>query len=167
MRSLVVCTILVFCCLAISCKGFAFRVPTENMLPTIKVGDTCIVDQYSKIEIQRFDIVMFKAPEAAKKMTRETGDVKYISRIIGLPNEKIEIIDSKVFINDKLLDESFEKLTDDRDRRKNVPALVIPENEYFVMGDNRPQSLDSRYWKPETIKKEEILVRRKRFWEKS
>jgi signal peptidase I len=155
MRAFIVCTILVFCCLAIGCKGFAFRVPTENMSPTIKVGDTCIVDQYSEVKIQRFDLIMFSAPEAAKKITRETGNVKYISRIIGLPNEKIEIKDSKVFINDKLLDEPFEKITDERDRRKDVPALVIPENEYFMMGDNRPQSLDSRYWK--TVKKEEIL----------
>ncbi|HQU83996.1 MAG TPA: signal peptidase I [Pyrinomonadaceae bacterium] len=155
MRAFIVCTILVFCCLAIGCKGFAFRVPTENMVPTIKVGDTCIVDQYSKIEVQRFDIVMFKASEAAKKMTRETGDVKYISRIIGLPKEKIEIKDSKVFINDKQLEETFEKITNDLDGQKDFPAMVIPENEYFMMGDNRPRSLDSRYYK--TVKKEEIL----------
>ena len=125
------------------------------MLPTIKVGETCIVDQYSEVKVQRFDIVMFSAPEAAKKLTKETGDVKYIARIVGLPNEKIEIKDSKVFINDKLLNESFEKITDSRDFKKDVPTMVIPENEYFVMGDNRPQSLDSRYWK--TVKKEEIL----------
>lgn len=155
MRAFIVFTILVSCCLAIGCKGFAFRVPTENMVPTIKVGDTCIVDQYSKVEVQRFDIMMFNAPEAAKKMTRETGNVKYIARIIGLPKEKIEIKDSKVFINDKQLEETFEKITDDRDGRKDFPAMVIPENEYFVMGDNRPQSLDSRYYK--TIKKEDIL----------
>lgn len=157
MRTFFVCTILVFCCLAIGCKSFAFRVPTENMLPTIKVGDTCIVDQYSKIEINRFDIVMFKAPEAAKKMTKEIGDVKYISRIVGLPNEKFEIKDNKIFVNDKLLDESFEKLTDSLDRKKDFPAMKIPENQYFVMGDNRPRSLDSRYWEPATVKKEEVL----------
>ena len=157
MRAFIVCTILVFCCLAIGCKGFAFRVPTGNMLPTIQVGDTCIVDQYSKIEIKRFDIVMFSVPEEVKKMTGETGDVKYISRIIGLPNEKIEIKDNKIFINDKLLDETFEKITDEKDRLKNLPAIVISENEYFLLGDNRPESFDSRYWKPATIKKEKVL----------
>ena len=157
MHFFLVSTILVFCCLAIGCKGFAFRVPTENMLPTIQVGDTCIVDQYNSFEIKRFDIVMFKAPEAAKRMTRETGDIKYISRVIGLPNEKLEIRDNKIFINDKLLEEPFEKIVDVNDDKKWVPAVLISENEYFLLGDNRPRSLDSRYWKPATIKKEDIL----------
>lgn len=157
MRIFVAFTIIVSSCLVFSCKGFAFRVPTENMLPTIKVGDTCIVDQYSKIEIRRFDIVMFKAPEYAKRVSRETGDVKFISRIIGLPNEKIEIKGNMIFINDKLLNETFEKLTDENDKLMDFPAIIIPENEYFLLGDNRPNSFDSRYWKPPTIKKEEVL----------
>jgi signal peptidase I len=157
MRAFIVCTILVFCCLAIGCKGFAFRVPSKNMQPAINPGDTCIVNQHSEVDIQRFDIVMFKAPEVAKKISQETGDVKYISRIIGLPNEKIEIKDSKVFIDDKLLNEPFEKFTGDPDQRKNVAAAVIPENEYFVMGDNRPFSFDSRSWSPATVKKKDVL----------
>ena len=157
MRTFIVCTILVFCCLAIGCKGFAFRVPTENMLPNIKVGDTCIVDQYSSAPIERFDIVMFNAPEWAKKISDEKGDVKFIKRIIGLPNEKIEIKENKIYINDKLLEETFKKITNEKDQMKDFSSITIPENEYFLLGDNRPQSLDSRYWEPATIKKEDIL----------
>lgn len=127
------------------------------MQPAINPGDTCIVNPFSEVNPQRFDIVIFNAPEIAKQISRETGDIKYMSRIIGLPNEKIEVRDSKIFINDKLLDEPFEKFTGDPDQRKNVPAVVIPEDEYYVIGDNRPSSFDSRSWNPATIKKKDIL----------
>ncbi len=129
------------------------------MLPTIKVGDTCIINKYAYTSkpIERFDIVVFNAPEWAKKLVNDKEDTKYLKRIIGLPNEKIEIKDNKIFINDKLLEESFDKIVDMNDPMKNFPAMVIPENEYFLLGDNRPDSMDSRYWKPATVKKEEIL----------
>lgn len=159
MRTFIVCTILVFCCLALGCTGWAYKVPTGNMMPTIQIGDTCFVNKFEYLgnPIQRFDIVVFNAPEWAKKESGETGDVKYLSRVIGLPNEKIEIKEGKVYINGKLLDEPFEKVLSEDDLRDNFSATVIPENEYFILGDNRPQSFDSRYWKPPTIKKENIL----------
>lgn len=159
MRTFIVCTILVFCCLAIGCTGWAYKVPTANMIPTIQIGDTCIVNkfEYSTNSIQRFDIVVFNIPEGAKKETGESGDVKYLSRVIGLPNEKIEIKKGKVYINDKLLDEPFGKVVNADDPENDFSAIVIPENEYFILGDNRPQSFDSRYWKPPTVKKEDIL----------
>lgn len=156
MRTFIVCAILVFCCLLIACKGFAFRVVAESMLPAIKPGDTCIVDQYSSSPIVRFDIVMVSAPEELKKLYGDK-DMKIISRIIGLPNEKIEIRENKIYIDEKLLDESFEKIVSEDDRKKNFPATTIPENGYFLLGDNRPNSHDSRYWKEVTIKKEDVL----------
>ena len=148
--------IVVFAFFLAACKGFAFRVATENMLPAVKPGDTCIVDRYSSSPIARFDIVMFNAPEELKKISGEK-DMKLIKRIIGLPNEKIEIREHKIYINDVLLDEPFEKIVDEKDRKKDFPAMRIPENHYFLLGDNRPYSLDSRYWKQATIKKEDVL----------
>jgi signal peptidase I len=154
MRTFIVCTILVFCCLLVGCKGFAYRTPTENMLPTIKVGDTCIVDQYSNFEIKRFDIVMCKAPDEIAKGVK---DVKIIKRIIGMPTDKLQLKASKIYVNDILLDEPFEKINNETDGRKDFGPITIPENHYFLLGDNRPNSLDSRYWKKPTIPKEDIL----------
>ncbi|CAN5459260.1 N/A [soil metagenome] len=159
MRFFIVCTILIICSLAIGCTGWAFRVPTDNMLPTIKIGDTCVINrfEYSSKPIERFEIVAFNAPEWAKKQVNLKENITFIKRIIGLPNEKIEIRDNKVYVNDRLLEEPFEKIIDVNDNMVNFPAVTIPENEYFLLGDNRPRSMDSRYWKPPTIKKEDIL----------
>ena len=62
----------------------------------------------------------------------------------------------RFYINDELLDEPFDKIISNEDKMKNFPAMVIPEDEYFLLGDNRPGSMDARYWKPSTIKKEDI-----------
>lgn len=123
------------------------------MSPTLKIGDICSAEKIENSQIQRFDIVVFNMPEEIKKITGEKGDIKIISRIIGLPGEKIEIKNGKTYINDKLLDEPFEKTLD---AEKKFSAIVISENEYFLLGDNRPESLDSRYWKKPTMNKEDI-----------
>ncbi len=159
MRTFSVCTILSFGVLAFGCSGWAYSIPTDNMLPTIKVEDTCVINKfgYSPKPIERFDIVAFNAPEWAKKQTNSTESFTFIKRIIGLPNEKVEIRDNKVYIDDILLDEPFEKIISVDDNMVNFPAVIIPEDEYFLLGYNRPRSLDSRYWKPPTIKREDVL----------
>lgn len=128
------------------------------MEPTISLNDMCVANPvaYTGDDIKRFDIVVFQAPEDVKERYALDSDTRYIKRVIGLPNEKIEIKNNEVFINDKLLIEKFEKIINEKDSKKDFPPMVIPKDEYFLLGDNRPNSEDSRYWKKATISKKDI-----------
>jgi signal peptidase I len=143
--------------LAVGCGMRWVKVPTGAMQPTIKIGSNAIIDETaysSKQTIERFDLVFHKAP--IDEQMRELGideNTKFIFRVVGLSNEKIELKNGQVFVNDKLLKEPFEKYPSEDD----FGPVVIPDNEFFLMGDNRPESNDSRYWKTVTIKRENIL----------
>ncbi|MBI5701539.1 signal peptidase I [Candidatus Saganbacteria bacterium] len=92
---------------------------------------------------KRFDIVVFKLYD------RELNRKDLIKRVIGMPGEKWEIKQGIVYINDKPLKETHQMFNDYYDL-KTMPATfgpkIIPNDSYFVMGDNRPNSADSRYW---------------------
>ena len=157
MRSSVTCTILVFCFLAVGCGFQWVKVPTGAMQPTIKIDANVITNEtaYSSGKpIERFDIVVHKAPidESYRKLGIDEN-TKFIFRVIGLSGEKVEIKNGKVFINDNLLDEPFGKIPSN----DNFKLVIVPENEFFLLGDNRPESNDSRYWKTATIKRENII----------
>lgn len=91
---------------------------------------------------QRGDVVIFKAPV--------NKNYDYIKRVIALPGEKISLKEGKIYINDQVLDEAKylpESLyTPSGNFLKDNTELTVPENQYFVMGDNRPYSSDSREW---------------------
>jgi signal peptidase I len=157
MRTFIVCTILAFCCLLAGCNFNWIKVPTGAMQPTIKIDANVITDEtaYSSGQpINRFDIVIHKAPiDESYKEFGIDENTRFIFRVIGLGGEKVQLIKGKVFINDELLEEAFEKYSSDDD----FGPIIIPENEFFLLGDNRSASNDSRYWKPSTIKRQDIL----------
>jgi len=159
MRTLAVCVILFSCSLLIGCKGIAYKVVTANMSPALNPGDAFTANPFEYSDgstVKRFDIVVFQAPEDVKKMFDLSGDVRYTMRVIGLPGEKLEIRDNRTYINGQLVNEPFETIFDEKDRKKNFPAITIPEEEYFLMGDNRPNSMDCRYFARPTISKKDI-----------
>jgi signal peptidase I len=114
-------------------------VPTESMLPTIQVADRLLVDKisYRFTDIDRGDVVVFHPP-----LNADSRRFDYVKRVIGLPGDKVEIRDGKVFINDKELIEPYEK-----EKPEYIYGpIIVPEETYFVMGDNRNESNDSHYW---------------------
>lgn len=136
----VLCTIVVFIL-----RAFIF-VPIEvtgnSMSPTLKEHDFLVVENIS--EVKRFDIIVFHAPD---------GNT-YVKRVIGLPGDHIEYKKDNLYINNKLVEETFLKdikkkkneyvFTTDFDSKDLLGTKKIPKDQYFVMGDNRRLSKDSR-----------------------
>lgn len=130
-------------------------IPTRSMVSTVNVGDRLIGLRipYYFTDPKRGDVVIFKAPEA----TGEDAGQLYIKRVIGLPGETI-IIDEGIAYLKK---EDGREPIDNPDWRnedpnandvKNYQEIVLGDNEYFMMGDNRNHSSDSRVWGPVTRK---------------
>ncbi|MBK8809840.1 MAG: signal peptidase I [Acidobacteria bacterium] len=116
-----------------------------SMVPQLHDGERLLVNKliYYKIKsvswghLERGDIVVFWYPN--------DPDKSYVKRVIGLPGETVEIRSGKVFINDKQLEESYLDAEHNRNL-PNVPAKDVGMHYYFVMGDNRDNSSDSRVW---------------------
>lgn len=116
-------------------------VSSGSMLPTLEVNDRLMVDKlsYHWSNPQRGDIVVFSPTEALK---RQHFKDTFIKRLIGLPGEKVEIKAGRVYVNDRLLPENYisEKLV------YQWGPVTVPPNSYLMMGDNRDNSYDGRYW---------------------
>lgn len=118
----------------------AFKVPTGSMSPTIMPGDRLVVETvtYTFAEPQRGDIVVFRT----KGIPGLREDTSYIKRVAGVPGDRVRIEPPHLLINDTVVSDSGVSLT-------NTPAeIVLGKDEYYVLGDNTLNSLDSRYWGP-------------------
>ena len=123
----------------------AFYIPSSSMEPTLEVGDRVLVNKlsYDLHDVNRGDLVVFERPDGS------AGDIKdLIKRVIGLPGETVEIRDGSVLIDGRVLDEPY--LADDEVLVEFAPVQV-PEDQVFVMGDNRDDSRDSRVFGPIAI----------------
>jgi signal peptidase I len=142
----------------------AFQIPTGSMEPTLLVGDFLLVNKLAytrpvlplegvllpRKPIARGDIVVFKYP---KDLTKD-----FVKRVIGLEGEKVEVKDKQVYVNDVPLEEPYKVHIDshvnskndfynyDDVIRDNYGPVTVPPGHLFVMGDNRDNSMDSRYW---------------------
>lgn len=130
------------------------RIPSESMENTIMTGDQIIGNRlaYKFNDPQRYDIVIFRYPDNKSEY--------FIKRIIGLPGETVAIRDGKVYIDgsDTPLDDSFCPETPlSRVAEGESEIYQVPEGCYFMLGDNRNVSKDSRYWKNPYVVREDIL----------
>jgi signal peptidase I len=141
----------------------AFKIPTGSMEENLLIGDHLLANKFvfgptaSAVEkavlpitdIKRGDVLVFKFPVEPER--------DFIKRVIGLPGETVEVKDRKIYINGTVIDDShahyllpasssdYHEVTS-YDVRERYGPVTVPANQYFVMGDNRDNSQDSRYW---------------------
>ena len=123
-------------------------VPTESMMPTLNPGDRMIDTRFSYwfANPERGDVIVFWAPDE--------DNIRYVKRVIGLPGETVELRAGKLYI-DGVFTDAFAQL--DTVTAGDWGPYAVPENAYFVMGDNRNHSWDSRFWSNTFVLRKAIL----------
>lgn len=144
-----------------------YRIPSESMVPTLEIGQRVLVNRIGT----RFsdpsvgDVTVFHPPrgsetnecgaeqregQACPKPTPTRSDVNFIKRIVAGPGDRVAIVEGRVILNGKRQDEDFIRpCADPQDPSCNFPTPVrVPADHYFMMGDNRGASDDSRFWGP-------------------
>lgn len=136
----------------------AFKIPSGSMLPTLLIGDHLLVNKFiygirvpfsGKVLVplkdpKSGDIIVFKFPK--------DRSIDYIKRVVGVPGDKIEVKNKKVYRNGKQAEDPFAHFTSTTilpgsvSPKDNFGPITVPEGKYFVMGDNRDNSSDSRFW---------------------
>lgn len=125
------------------------QVPTGSMKNTIMEGDRILAMRtaYWFDSPQRGDVVIFRFPDDP------TGKTLYVKRVIGVPGDTVQVRDGQVLINGQVQEEPYIREV----TRGEYGPYVVPEGCYFMMGDNRNFSLDSRFWENKFVEKDQIL----------
>jgi signal peptidase I len=129
----------------------AFKIPTGSMETNLLIGDHLLVNKFvygmhsgflSKLlpykEPKRGDVIVFKYPN--------NTEVAYVKRLIGMPGDVVQMIGHTVYINGKPLKEDYTRYISPDSVNASYGPYRVPQNQYFAMGDNRDNSLDSRFW---------------------
>ena len=139
----------------------AFKIPSGSMEDTLLIGDHLLVNKFIygiqfPFSDQHFftirepktgDVIVFEFPEDRGKSYFQRRD--FIKRVIGTPGDTVEIRDKQVYLNGKpfsIPEQVFKEPTMTSGPRDNMPEITVPPEKYFVMGDNRDRSYDSRFW---------------------
>ncbi len=140
--------------LALALKNYVIinaTVPTGSMEHTIEPGDDLFGLRltYRFSEVQRGDIIIFRFPDDETQ--------KYVKRVIGLPGETVTVNDGKIYIDDSETPLEEPYLKDEWVQATGPFEFEIPEDSYLVMGDNRNDSYDARYWENTYVTRDEII----------
>ncbi len=124
-------------------------VPTGSMENTIMTNDRILAlrTSYWFSSPERGEIVVFRYPDDP------SGDTLFVKRVIGVGGDTVEVRNGEVLVNGEVLDEPYIR----EQTEGNFGPYTVPEGHYFMMGDNRNQSLDSRYWTNMYVPEDEIL----------
>jgi signal peptidase I len=136
----------------------AFKIPSSSMEPTLLVGDYLLVNKFIygiKIPFTELKLYPFKNPKRGDIVVfiyPKDRSKDFIKRVIGTEGEKVEIIRNKIYINDHLIDDPWGHYSEKNDWLKQLQLMerfgpvVVPKESLFVLGDNRDNSQDSRFW---------------------
>ena len=123
-------------------------IPSGSMLPTLQIQDKILVEKLtpkitSKSNLSKFrnNIIVFNVPEQLIKAGYET-DTALIKRVIGIPGDKVEVKEGNLYLNDVAQDNYIY----DKNINYSIGPLIVPEESFWVMGDNRNNSMDSHIW---------------------
>ena len=136
----------------------AFKIPSGSMIPTLVIGDHILVNKFlygTKIPFSETRVLEFTKPEKGNIIVfkyPEDPTRDFIKRVVAVEGDVVESRNKTIYVNGKPTSEPYTQHTDNSIRplgiepRDNFGPLIVPKNKFFVMGDNRDQSYDSRYW---------------------